>query len=323
MSGELILIVDDEPTIVEVVALYLQREGFAVRTAADGPAALESVAQQRPDLVILDMMLPGMGGLDVLQRLRTSAPIPVVMLTARGEESDRVVGLELGADDYVVKPFAPRELVARVRAVLRRTTAAAPPTDGLVIVGALRLDAAARGVTLRGTPVALTAREFDLLSFLMQHPGQVFTREQLLDQVWGYTFASDMSTVTVHVRRLREKIEVDPASPQLLTTVWGWATGLIAADGDTDAAASGVSGGQRHAHVDLLRGGRHRVAARDRPALAAVIAHLCARRRARANQRICDRPAHVYPRARYRCWSGCCCLRVGHRWYSVLRWRSR
>ena len=154
-----------------------------MRTAADGPAALESVAQQRPDLVILDMMLPGMGGLDVLQRLRTSAPIPVVMLTARGEESDRVVGLELGADDYVVKPFAPRELVARVRAVLRRTTAAAPPTDGLVIVGALRLDAAARGVTLRGTPVALTAREFDLLSFLMQHPGQVFTREQLLDQV--------------------------------------------------------------------------------------------------------------------------------------------
>jgi DNA-binding response OmpR family regulator len=227
MSGETILVVDDEPTIVEVVELYLRREGFAVVTAADGNAALAALERQRPDLIILDLMLPGVSGLELTARLRATGGPPIIMLTARGEETDRVVGLELGADDYVVKPFSPRELVARVRAVLRRGSqavalAAAPSApDPVIALGGLRLDTAARSVALDGRPVTLTAREFDLLAFLMQHPGQVFTREQLLDHVWGYTFASDLSTVTVHVRRLREKIERDPASPIYLQTVWG------------------------------------------------------------------------------------------------------
>ncbi|MFL5803497.1 MAG: response regulator [Roseiflexaceae bacterium] len=224
MSGETILIVDDEPTIVEVVELYLRREGFEVLTAADGLAALSAVQQRRPDLVVLDLMLPGMSGLDVTRQIRAGGALPIIMLTARGEETDRVVGLELGADDYVTKPFSPRELVARVKAVLRRAQPApAPdPADARAIaIGGLRLDAAARSATLDGQSIGLTAREFDLLLFLMRHPGQVFTREQLLDNVWGYTFASDMSTVTVHIRRLREKIERDPTNPAFLQTVWG------------------------------------------------------------------------------------------------------
>jgi DNA-binding response OmpR family regulator len=224
MSGETILIVDDEPTIVEVVELYLRREGFEVLTAADGLAALSAVQHRRPDLVVLDLMLPGMSGLDVTRQIRAGGALPIIMLTARGEETDRVVGLELGADDYVTKPFSPRELVARVKAVLRRAQPAPAPAlaDAHVIaLGGLRLDEAARSVTLDGQPIGLTAREFDLLLFLMRHPGQVFTREQLLDNVWGYTFASDMSTVTVHIRRLREKIERDPTKPTFLQTVWG------------------------------------------------------------------------------------------------------
>jgi DNA-binding response OmpR family regulator len=225
MSGETILIVDDEPTIVEVVGLYLQREGFRVVTATDGNTALTAVEQQRPDLVVLDLMLPGLGGLEVTRRLRANGALPIIMLTARGEETDRVVGLELGADDYVTKPFSARELVARVKAVLRRSHSAAaspePASSGVLAVGGLRLDPAARSVTIEGQPINLTVREFDLLQFLMQNPGQVFTREQLLDNVWGYTFASDMGTVTVHIRRLREKIEPDPAKPVFLQTIWG------------------------------------------------------------------------------------------------------
>ena len=224
MSGETILIVDDEPTIVEVVELYLRREGFRVLTAGDGAAALSAVQQERPDLIVLDLMLPGMSGLDVTRQLRAGGALPIIMLTARGEETDRVVGLELGADDYVTKPFSPRELVARVKAVLRRaqpTPAPEPSASNVIAIGGLRLDAAARTVTLDGQPIGLTAREFDLLLFLMQHPDQVFTREQLLDNVWGYTFATDMSTVTVHIRRLREKIERDPTNPTFLQTVWG------------------------------------------------------------------------------------------------------
>jgi DNA-binding response OmpR family regulator len=225
MSGETILIVDDEPTIVEVVQLYLQREGFKVLTAADGATALSTVRGQQLDLVVLDLMLPGMSGLDVTREIRSAGALPIIMLTARGEEADRVVGLELGADDYVTKPFSPRELVARVKAVLRRTQPAAQPADreatGVIAISGLRLDAAARSVTLDGQTISLTAREFDLLLFLMHNPGQVFTREQLLDNVWGYTFASDMSTVTVHIRRLREKIERDPTKPAFLQTVWG------------------------------------------------------------------------------------------------------
>lgn len=229
MSGERILVVDDEPTIVEVVALYLEREGFAVVTAADGAAALAAVARQRPDLVILDLMLPRVSGLEVYRQIQAGGPLPVIMLTARGEETDRVVGLELGADDYVTKPFSPRELVARVKAVLRRTRAttaavAAVQRDAAVaavVAGPLRIDPGARSVTLADEPLTLTAREFDLLLFLARAPGQVFTREQLLDHVWGYTFASDASTVTVHIRRLREKIEQDPTNPRFIHTVWG------------------------------------------------------------------------------------------------------
>lgn len=222
MSAETILVVDDEPTIVEIVARYLEREGYQVLTAADGAGALAHIERRRPQLVILDLMLPGISGLELLRRLRGDGGLAVIVLTALDEETDRVVGLELGADDYVTKPFSPRELVARVRAVLRRTAAtpAAMP-DAPLAVGQLRIDLAARTATLDGAPIGLTSREFDLLAFLMRHPGQVFTREQLLDQVWGYTFASDLSTVTVHVRRLREKIEADPANPTLLQTVWG------------------------------------------------------------------------------------------------------
>jgi DNA-binding response OmpR family regulator len=221
MSSETILVVDDEPTIVEVVELYLKREGYRVITAHDGSSALQVVAERKPDLIILDLMLPGLNGFEITQRLRASGHVPIIMLTARSEEADRIVGLELGADDYVTKPFSPRELVARVKAVLRRMTAGASTPAQVLTLGGLRLDVGARAVTLDEQPVALTVREFDLLLFLMRNPGQVFTREQLLDNVWGYTFASDMSTVTVHIRRLREKIEVDPANPVLLQTVWG------------------------------------------------------------------------------------------------------
>ena len=217
-----VLVVDDEPTILEVVELYLRREGFNVVTAADGTAALALVTQHRPDLIVLDVMLPGMSGFEVTRKLQALGEIPLIILTARSEETDRVVGLELGADDYVTKPFSPRELVARVKAVLRRTKATAPPpSDHLLTFANLRLDTAARSVTLDNQQITLTVREFDLLQFLMRNPGQVFTREQLLDNVWGYTFASDMSTVTVHIRRLREKIETDPTKPVLLQTVWG------------------------------------------------------------------------------------------------------
>jgi DNA-binding response OmpR family regulator len=224
MSGARILVVDDEPTIREVVGLYLRREGFEVESAADGDAALAAIARGGLDLLILDLMLPGSDGLTITRQVRAAGSLPIIMLTARGEEIDRVLGLELGADDYLTKPFSPRELVARVRAVLRRTQAAAAPRDAAeapLVAGALRIDPAARAVSLDGRPLTLTAREFDLLLFLARHPGQVFTREQLLDHVWGYTFASDASTVTVHIRRLREKIEADAAAPRRILTVWG------------------------------------------------------------------------------------------------------
>jgi DNA-binding response OmpR family regulator len=223
MAGERILVVDDEPTIREVVGLYLRREGFEVESAADGEAALAAISRARPDLVVLDLMLPGVDGLAITRQVRAAGNLPIILLTARSEEIDRVLGLELGADDYVVKPFSARELVARVRAVLRRTQALPEPTPAatLVSLGTLRIDPAARAVSLEGQPVTLTVREFDLLLFLARHPGQVFTREQLLDQVWGYTFASDASTVTVHIRRLREKIEADATTPRRILTVWG------------------------------------------------------------------------------------------------------
>jgi DNA-binding response OmpR family regulator len=225
MSAELVLVVDDEPTVREVVSRYLELSGYRVMVAGDGQAALELAlsTQCPPALVVLDLMLPGMDGLEVCRRLREVAPVPIVMLTARGHETDRIVGLELGADDYVVKPFSPRELVARVRSVLRRTrTAGDPeaPETGL-LAGDLMINPSTREVTVAGRPVALTAREFQLMLFLARHPRQVFTRGQLLQQVWEYTWLGDTSTVTVHIRRLREKVEDNPSDPQRVQTVYG------------------------------------------------------------------------------------------------------
>ncbi len=215
-----ILVVDDDPTVAEVVARYLVRDGHEVQCVADGPAALRIAAENVPDLVILDLMLPGIDGLEVCRRLRARWPVPIVMLTALGEETDRLVGLETGADDYVTKPFSPRELALRVKSVLRRSRGAPPPTGETTIDGDLTVDTAAHEVRLRGREVSLTAREFDLLAFLMRHPRQAFTRADLLEKVWGWEFG-DSSTVTVHVRRLREKIEEDPTAPRRILTVWG------------------------------------------------------------------------------------------------------
>jgi DNA-binding response OmpR family regulator len=218
-----ILIVDDEPNIREVVGLYLRQDGHAVVVAADGEEALRLYRQARPDLVVLDLMLPGLSGLEVCRRIQGERRVPLIMLTAKGEEEDRIGGLGVGADDYVVKPFSSRELVARVAAVLRRVNeASAGPANGEVLsFGELQIDPNTRIVTVQGDPVTLTAREFDLLHHMASSPGRVFTRDQLMESVWGYTFAAETSTVTVHVRRLREKVEADPAHPRRLLTVWG------------------------------------------------------------------------------------------------------
>lgn len=216
-----ILVVDDDPTVADVVARYLRRDGHEVICAADGRQALRHAAEKPPDLVVLDLMLPGIDGLEVCARLREHGPVPVIMLTALGEEVDRVVGLEHGADDYVTKPFSPRELALRARSVLRRA-AGEPVTAGETAVrdGALTVDLTAHEASLHGETVSLTTREFDLLAFLARHPRQAFTRRELLARVWGWSFG-DLSTVTVHVRRLREKIEPDPTAPRRIVTVWG------------------------------------------------------------------------------------------------------
>ncbi len=218
-----VLIVDDEPNIREVVGLYLRRDGHDVVSAADGEEALEVFRKSEPDLVVLDLMLPRLSGLEVCRRMQAERRVPLIMLTARGEEEERIVGLSLGADDYVVKPFSPRELAARVTAVLRRTgTDPAENTDGKVLdFDGLRIDPNTREVLVRGEPATLTAREFDLLHHLAASPGRVYTRDHLMEVVWGYAFSIDTSTVTVHVRRLREKVESDPAHPRYLQTVWG------------------------------------------------------------------------------------------------------
>ena len=217
-----VLVVDDEPTIGEVVCRYLQRAGYETRVALDGIEAVEAAGERRPDLVVLDLMLPGLDGLEAMRRIRALAGrrTAVILLTARGEESDRVIGLRLGADDYIVKPFSPAELVARVDAVLRRVDTVPeqePPLcfDGLVV------DLAGRRVQVDGEEVVLTQREFELLLFLARHPGQAFTRSQLMDHVWGYSFYTDTSTVTVHIRRLRAKLEETPERPRFIETVWG------------------------------------------------------------------------------------------------------
>ncbi|MEV6195636.1 response regulator transcription factor [Streptomyces sp. NPDC051920] len=213
-----VLVVDDDPTVSEVVAGYLDRAGYLVDRADDGPTALVRAAEHRPDLVVLDLMLPGMDGLEVCRRLRSRGPVPVIMLTARGDEEDRILGLEVGADDYVTKPFSPRELVLRVESVLRRSG----PDTGVrpLRAAGVAVDPGARRATRDGVELTLTLREFDLLSFFLRHPGRAFSRQDLMREVWGWDFG-DLSTVTVHVRRLRGKVEDDPARPRLIQTVWG------------------------------------------------------------------------------------------------------
>lgn len=218
-----ILVVDDEASVVEVVSLYLKRDGFQVRVARDGRQALTSISEQQPALVVLDLMLPEVDGLEIMRRLRAvGSSVPVIMLTARRQETDRIYGLELGADDYVVKPFSPAELVSRVKAVMRRTYGSgAGSGERPLQFGPLSIDPKTRIVIAHGKTIDLTATEFNLLWFLANHPRQVFKRDQLLENVWGFSEYVDPSTVTVHIRRLREKIETDPSTPDYLMTVWG------------------------------------------------------------------------------------------------------
>ncbi|MEU7741061.1 response regulator transcription factor [Nonomuraea sp. NPDC049158] len=216
-----ILVVDDDPTVAEVVARYLERDGHEVECVGDGAEALRRALASPPDLMVLDLMLPKIDGLQVCRKLRERWPVPVIMLTALGEEIDRVVGLETGADDYVTKPFSPRELALRVQSVLRRARGASVTGGtGVLRDGDLVVDVGAHEVRLGGAEVMLTAREFDLLAYLVRNPRQAFSRSALLNQVWGWSFG-DSSTVTVHVRRLREKIEPDPTAPRRIVTVWG------------------------------------------------------------------------------------------------------
>lgn len=222
MNNASILVVEDEPSIREIVSLYLERAGYQVTCVADGTAALIALEGNLPDLVILDLMLPGADGYEITRYLRQRGDTPIIMLTARRAETDRIAGLEMGADDYVVKPFSPQELVSRVRAVLRRTKSqAAGGQDSMLEFERLRISPATRLVEVDGQEVQLTAKEFDLLLFLARHKRQVFNRDQLLDNIWGLADYIDPSTVTVHVRRLREKVEIDPSNPRHIITVWG------------------------------------------------------------------------------------------------------
>jgi DNA-binding response OmpR family regulator len=221
VNEQRVLVVEDEPMVAEVVERYLRRDGYEVRVAHDGHAALDDYDRFQPDLIVLDLMLPGVDGMEVCRRVRAQGQTPVIMLTARGEEVDKLVGLELGADDYLTKPFSPRELAARVKAVLRRAGSSTQIDGSALRFGELRISGRTRQVEDGRGPIRLTAREFDLLFHLARHPGQVFTRDQLMDAVWDYEFAGDASTVTVHMRRLRAKVEVDPSRPRHLKTVWG------------------------------------------------------------------------------------------------------
>jgi DNA-binding response OmpR family regulator len=219
-----VLVVDDEPMVREVLSRYLERDGFEVESAADGELALQAFEARRPDLVLLDLMLPRVDGFEVFRRIRARASSPVIMITARGDVTDRIVGLETGADDYVSKPFSPAEVVARVRAVLRRGAGSVEGADGareILRFDGLEIDPDARVVRRDGRPVSLTPREFDLLHFLASNPRTVFNRYELLDELWDVAFRGDPATVTVHVRRLREKIESEPSRPTRLVTVWG------------------------------------------------------------------------------------------------------
>jgi len=222
MTTDLILVVEDEPSIAEVVGLYLRRSGYEVSFARDGLEAQNKIESRSPDLILMDLMLPIIDGFELTRWLRDQSDIPIIMLTARRDEVDRIAGLEMGADDYILKPFSPQEVVSRVRAVLRRTkpqpdqAAEQPLTFPTMVV-----DPQTRLVTIDGEEIVLTAKEFDTLWLLAQHPRQVFTRNHLLERVWGISDYIDPSTVTVHIRRLREKIELDPSDPHHLITVWG------------------------------------------------------------------------------------------------------
>ncbi|KPL24114.1 MAG: hypothetical protein AMJ93_03100 [Anaerolineae bacterium SM23_84] len=221
MSGETILVVDDEPKIVRTVRAYLEGAGFRVVTAEDGQAALTVFRHERPALVILDLGLPSIDGLDVTRTLRRESDVPIIMLTARVDEADKLIGLELGSDDYVTKPFSPRELVARVRAVLRRAGLSKEQAPAPVVAGDVHIDLERRKVTVSGESVDLTPTEFDLLAVLARHPGRVFTRLELLDLVQGYAFEGYQRTVDAHVKNLRQKIEADPKQPRYVVTVYG------------------------------------------------------------------------------------------------------
>lgn len=217
-----ILVVDDEPSIGEVVSLYLDQAGYQVSVVQDGISALQAFEAEAPDLIILDIMLPRVDGLEITRRVRAEGNTPIIMLTSRKEETDRIVGLEMGADDYVVKPFSPRELVSRVKAVLRRVNAPAiDEREPSIRFGNVEVNPNTRQVLVDGDEISLTVKEFDLLWAFASRPRQVFNRDQLLDRVWGITEYVDPSTVTVHVRRLREKIEDDPSKPRHIQTVWG------------------------------------------------------------------------------------------------------
>jgi DNA-binding response OmpR family regulator len=219
-----VLIVDDDPNVSEVVARYLAREGYQVEIVSDGALGLDRALANPPDLLVLDLMLPTLGGLEICRRLRATVPVPIIMLTARGQEADRITGLEIGADDYVAKPFSPRELTARVKAVLRRASGAISAVQleepAVLRAGSLEVDLVAHEVRIDARLVALTAKEFDLLAHLMRNPRRAFRRDELLEDVWGFDYG-DTSTVTVHVRRLREKVEADPSAPRHVCTVWG------------------------------------------------------------------------------------------------------
>jgi two-component system, OmpR family, response regulator ResD len=217
---ETVLVVDDEPIVRDVVVRYLERDGYRTLTASDGDTAKALIEEREPSLVVLDVMLPGTDGLSLCRWIRGRSGLPVILLTARGEEADRIVGLELGADDYVTKPFSPRELAARVRSVLRRSNGSTPLHEKIEF-GEIELDGGSREARRAGAVIRLTAKEFELLSFLASHPRRVFSRDQLMARVWGYEAAVDTGTVTVHIRRLREKIEADPGQPRHLHTVWG------------------------------------------------------------------------------------------------------
>jgi DNA-binding response OmpR family regulator len=223
MNDKRILVVEDEPSLAEVVSLYLKRAGFQVQVAADGRQAMSILEKQIPDFVIMDIMLPEVDGISLTRWLRDRSNVPIIMVTARREEVDRIAGLEMGADDYVVKPFSPQELVSRVRAVLRRIgrDQAEAESDRALSFDTITIDPRTRIVTVKESPIELTVKEFDMLYLLARHPRQVFTREQLLDRVWGGAEYIDPGTVTVHVRRLREKIEGNPSKPDHLLTVWG------------------------------------------------------------------------------------------------------